>query len=106
MKSWKVDWPALNKMNAFDIIKTVRVTEKGTLQSSRFNQYTVVADLHANKIQIRKAVEELFKVKVVNVNTLTVLGKTRRKRTAHAGKTSDWKKAIVTLKDGDKISLT
>lgn len=92
-------------MNAFDIIKTVRVTEKGTFQS-QFNQYTLVADRHANKIQIRKAVEELFKVKVLKVNTVSVTGKTRRKRTAHSGRTSDWKKAIVTLKEGDKISLT
>ncbi|HUZ06767.1 MAG TPA: 50S ribosomal protein L23, partial [Candidatus Paceibacterota bacterium] len=49
---------------------------------------------------------ELFKVKVVRVNTLNVRGKSRRKRTAQAGVTSSWKKAIVTLKDGDKIVLT
>ena len=88
-------------MNSFDIIKTVRVTEKGTAQSE-LNKYTLVADKRATKIQIRQAVEELFKVKVVKVNR----GKTRRQRTASAGKTSDWKKAIVTLKQGDKISLT
>jgi len=52
-------------MNAFEVIKTVRLTEKGTSQSEKFNQYTVVADKRANKIQIRQAVEELFKVKVV-----------------------------------------
>ena len=93
-------------MNSFQIIKTVRLTEKGTRQSESFNQYTVVADLHANKTQIRQAVQELFKVKVIKVNTLNVRGKDRRQRTAQAGKTSDWKKAIVTLKKGDKISLT
>jgi large subunit ribosomal protein L23 len=93
-------------MNHFEIIKTVRVTEKGTLQTAKFNQYTVVADRRANKVQIRQAVQELFNVKVLRVNTVNVTGKARRKRTAHAGKSPDWKKAIVTLKDGDKISLT
>ncbi len=93
-------------MNSFDIIKTVRLTEKGTKQAERFNQYTVVADPRANKIQIRSAVQELFKVKVVKINTLNVRGKARRQRTAQAGKASNWKKAIVTLKEGDKIVLT
>jgi large subunit ribosomal protein L23 len=93
-------------MNAFDVIKTVRLTEKGTTQSDRFNQYTVVADPRANKIEIRQAVEELFKVKVLAVNTSNVNGKARRKRTHQQGRTSDWKKAIVTLKAGDKIQLT
>ena len=93
-------------MNAFDIIKTVRVTEKGTRQSSLLNQYTVVADRRANKIQIRQAVQELFKVKVLRVNTINVTGKDRRQRTAAAGSDPSWKKAIVTLKEGDKIELT
>ena len=93
-------------MNAFEIIRTVRLTEKGTRQSEKYNQYTVVADPRANKTQIRQAVQELFKVKVTGVNTLNVRGKSRRKRTAQAGTTSTWKKAIVTLKDGDKIVLT
>ena len=93
-------------MNSFEIVKTVRLTEKGTRQSDSLNQYTVVADRRANKVQIRNAVQELFKVKVVRVNTLNVRGKARRQRTAQAGKTMDWKKAIVTLKEGDKITLT
>jgi len=93
-------------MNAFEVIKTVRLTEKGTRQSEKYNQYTVVADRLATKPQIRQAVQELFKVKVVRVNTMNVRGKARRKRTAQAGVTSSWKKAIVTLKDGDKIILT
>ena len=93
-------------MNSFEIIKTVRMTEKGTSQSDRFNQYTVIADRRANKIQIRQAVQELFKVKVLAVNTLNVRGKFRRQRTTQAGKAPDWKKAIVTLKHGDKIVLT
>ncbi len=93
-------------MNSFDIVKTVRLTEKGTRQGEKFNQYTVVADRRATKPQIRSAVQELFKVKVVKINTLNVRGKARRQRTAQAGKAMDWKKAIVTLKEGDKISLT
>ena len=93
-------------MQTFQIIKTVRLTEKGTRQGEAFNQYTVVADPRANKTQIRHAVQELFKVKVTKVNTLNVRGKARRQRTAAAGQTNDWKKAIVTLKEGDKIVLT
>ena len=93
-------------MNSFHVIKTVRLTEKGTRQGEKFNQYTVVCDRLATKIQIRKAVEELFKVKVTACNTMNIRGKDRRKRTAQAGKDRDWKKAIVTLKEGDKIVLT
>jgi large subunit ribosomal protein L23 len=93
-------------MNAFEIIKTVRLTEKGTRQGDQYNQYTVVADRRANKTQIRQAVQELFKVKVTSVNTMMVHGKARRQRTHQAGKSPDWKKAVVTLKDGDKIVLT
>ncbi|MCW5554056.1 MAG: 50S ribosomal protein L23 [Verrucomicrobiae bacterium] len=93
-------------MNAFQIIKTVRLTEKGTRQGEKYNQYTVVADPRANKTQIRQAVQELFKVKVARVNTLNVRGKARRQRTPQAGRSPGWKKAIVTLKAGDKIVLT
>jgi large subunit ribosomal protein L23 len=93
-------------MNSFEIIKTVRMTEKGTTQGEKYNQYTIVADRRANKIQIRHAVQELFKVKVLKVNTGNVRGKYRRQRTVQAGKAPDWKKAIVTLKEGDKIVLT
>lgn len=93
-------------MNAFEIVKTARLTEKGTRQGEKFNQYTVVADRRANKFQIKRAVEELFKVKVVRVNTMTVHGKARRQRRPDQGKSADWKKAVVTLKEGDKIVLT
>jgi large subunit ribosomal protein L23 len=93
-------------MNPFEIIKTVRLTEKGTRQSEKYNQYTIVADRLATKPQIRQAVQELFKVKVTKINTLNVRGKLRRQRTIQAGRASNWKKAIVTLKAGDKIVLT
>ena len=93
-------------MNAFDVIRTVRLTEKGTRQGEKYNQYTVVANPRANKSEIRQAVQELFKVKVVRVNTLNVRGRFRRQRTVQAGRAPNWKKAIVTLKQGDKIVLT
>jgi large subunit ribosomal protein L23 len=93
-------------MNTFEVIKTMRLTEKGTRQGEKYNQYTVVADPRANKHQIRQAVQDAFKVKVVKVNTLNVRGKPRRLRTKQAGVTASWKKAIVTLKEGDKIVLT
>jgi large subunit ribosomal protein L23 len=93
-------------MNAFEIIKTVRLTEKGTRQAEKLNQYTVVADRRANKLQIKQAVQELFKVKVLRVNTMNMRGKARRQHTPQAGRSPDWKKAVVTLKAGDKIVLT
>jgi large subunit ribosomal protein L23 len=93
-------------MNSFYVIKTVRVTEKGTRQSEKLNQYTVVADPQASKPEIRQAVQELFKVKVIRVNTLNVRGKARRQRTPLAGNAPNWKKAIVTLRKEDKITLT
>ena len=92
-------------MTSFDIIKTIRITEKATLQAEKHNQYTVVADRRATAPQIKRAVQELFKVKVQRVNTQNVQGKARRQNTAAAGRTSDWKKAIVTLKEGEKIDL-
>jgi large subunit ribosomal protein L23 len=92
-------------MKPFEVIKTVRITEKGTRQGEKYNQYTVKADVRANKTQIRQAVQELFKVKVLRVNTLRVRGKIRRQRRADEGFTNQWKKAIVTLKEGDRINL-
>src|ERR1700693_3836255 len=109
LKKSRRGWPKIRSnstMNSFEIIKTVRLTENGTRQAEAFNQYTVVADPRANKTQIRQAVQELFKVKVTKVNTLNVRGKFRRLRTKQAGQAADWKKAIVTLKAGDKIVLT
>ena len=92
-------------MNAFDIVKTVRLTEKGTRQGEKFNQYTIVADRRATKPQIRHAVQELFKVKVTKVNTINVQGKTKRFRGVK-GKREDIKKAIVTLQEGQSIDIT
>lgn len=89
----------------YQVVKTVRITEKGTALSESLNQYQIVVDRNANKLDIKHAVERLFKVKVVNVNTMRVRGKARRERTAQFGRTPAWKKALVTLKSGDKIEL-
>jgi large subunit ribosomal protein L23 len=88
-----------------DIIETVRLTEKATLLGELHNQYVFRVARKANKQQIKQAIEKLFKKTVIRVNTANVTGKARRQRTAAAGFTSDWKKAIVTLKEGDKIEF-
>ncbi len=90
---------------AFSVIQRVRLTEKGSALKENHNSYVLAVKPSSNKIQIRQAVEKLFKVKVVRVNTMNCLGKARRQNTKQRGKTSDWKKAIVTLKQGDKIDL-
>ncbi len=92
-------------MIAFDVIKTVRVTEKATIQSEKLNKFTFLADRRASAPEIKRAVEQLFNVKVLRVNTANYEGKARRQKTKNAGKSSDYKKAIVTLKKGEKISL-
>ena len=90
----------------YAVVKSVRVTEKGTMQTEKNNQYQVVVDKHANKLDIKHAVQQAFKVRVLRVNTMHVSGKARRERTAQYGRTPAWKKAVVTLKEGDKIELT
>ncbi len=88
---------------AREIIKKPIVTEK-SMEGAAYNKYTFRVDVKSNKIEIRKAIEKIFNVKVTKVNTLNVEGKTR-KRGRYEGKTSDWKKAIVTLREGDKIEI-
>ena len=68
------------------------------------NKYTFEVAKNANKVEIAKAIEELFNVKVVKVNTLNVKPKTKRVRVVE-GLTRTWKKAVVTLKDGDTIEI-
>ncbi len=89
----------------FDIIHTVRLTEKATLLSEKENKYVFQVSPRANKIQIKAAVEALFKKKVASVNTCNYAGKKKRERTANFGRKAHWKKAIVTLKEGEKIDL-
>ena len=89
----------------YDIIDTVRLTEKATRLSETQNKYVFRVRPHANKIQIKEAIEKLFKNTVVGVNTCNYAGKKKRERTAAFGRKAHWKKAIVTLKEGDKIDL-
>lgn len=88
-----------------DIVKAMIRTEKGTATLLPLNKYLFWVGRKANKIEIRKAVEEIYKVKVKDVNTLMVRGKLRRVR-YKIGKSSDWKKAIVTLREGNTIEVT
>jgi len=69
------------------------------------NKYVFRVHPDANKIEIRQAIEKLFKKTVVAVNTCNYTGKKKRERTAAFGRKPHWKKAIVTLKEGDKIEL-
>ena len=87
------------------IIRSVRFTEKTTVLQDSLNKYTFEVAPHANKIEIRKAIEELFGKKVVSINTSHHHGKERRKRTAAAGRSAAWKKAVVTLAPGETLEL-
>ncbi|MBV9007981.1 MAG: 50S ribosomal protein L23 [Verrucomicrobia bacterium] len=89
----------------FDIIQTASLTEKATLLGDKQNKYVFRVSPRANKIQIRQAVEKLFQKKVLDVNTCNYRGKKKRERRADFGRKAHWKKAIVTLKEGDKIEL-
>ena len=90
-------------MEARDIIIKPVVTEKsiGLMEN---NKYVFKVAFSANKIEIKKAVEEIFKVKVVDVNTVRVKGKEKRMGRS-VGRTSDYKKAIVQLAEGDSIEI-
>lgn len=89
---------------AADVIKALIRTEKTTLYEPS-GKYLFLVNNKANKVQIKKAVEELYKVKVKDVNTFISLGKMKKVR-YQLGKTPDLKKAIVTLKEGQKIETT
>jgi len=87
--------------NPYDIVYTVLVTERGTTLQGKFNKYLLKVNPKSNKVQIKQAVEAIFEnVKVSAVNTMNVLGKKKRMRSAKMGKRPDWKKAIVTLSEG------
>jgi large subunit ribosomal protein L23 len=87
------------------VLKSLQLTEKGTRLNTAENKYFFKADPSANKIQIKAAVEKMFKVTVLKVNTMNYMGKLKRERTAKYGRKNDWKRAVVTLKPGDKIEL-
>ncbi len=94
-------------MEARDVIIAPMITEK-SMTGTAVDQYTFEVDRRATKTQIRHAVAEIFKVDVLKVNTVSVQGKVKnfaRRGTRTHGRQSDWKKAIVTLKEGQKIEL-
>jgi large subunit ribosomal protein L23 len=88
-------------MNANQIIRRPLVTEKSTIERENGNVITFEVDGHANKIQVKQAVEELFKVKVEDVRLFNVRGKMKRMG-RFVGKRRDWRKAYVRLKQGEK----
>jgi len=88
-----------------DHIQSVLLTEKATLLSEKLNKYVFRVSPAANKLQIKRAIEIIFKKKVVDVNTANFAGKKKRERRADFGRRPHWKKAIVTLQAGDKLDL-
>jgi large subunit ribosomal protein L23 len=91
-------------MDHYDIIRVPRITEKGSRLKEQSNVLTFEVRTDANKVQVRKAIEVIFKVKVLDVTTVNVAGKKKRMGT-RLGSRSDWKKAFVTLKPGEKIDI-
>lgn len=92
-------------MNSDQVLKLVRLTEKSNKLSSELGQYTFEVFKDATKHTVAQAVEQTFKVTVRRVNIQNYRGKNKRSRTGRPSVTSDYKKAIVTLKAGDKIEL-
>jgi len=86
------------------IIRTPLLTEETTILTETRNQYVFRVDPRANKNQIRDAVEKVFNVRVIAVNTMNYRGK-RRRRGRIVGRRPDWKKAVVTVREGDTIDL-
>ena len=91
-------------MNTFlNIIQKPLITERATNLKALANQYVFRVASGATKIDIKTAIEQLFKVKVISVNTMRVHGKFRRMGSSRGAYRPDWKKAIVTLKEGQEI---
>ena len=90
--------------DAQKIIRRPLITEKSTRQKEEGRQYVFEVHRDANKIEIQSAIERLFKVKVLQVRTSNVLGKIKRLGRRY-GKRPDWKKATITLKEGDRIDF-
>ncbi|MFQ6016266.1 MAG: 50S ribosomal protein L23 [Anaerolineae bacterium] len=90
-------------MDPYDVLRRPIITEKSDRLADE-GQYTFEVDMRANKVQIREAVEIAFDVTVISVNTSIIPGKPRRFG-RHRGRTSPWKKAVVTLAEGDHIEI-
>jgi len=91
-------------MIRYDVIKRPLITEKSTIQKESANQITFEVDRKANRVEIKKAVESIFKVKVAGVRTIQVMGKFKR-RGRILGKRNDYKKAVVRLMPGERIEF-
>jgi len=91
-------------MDYYQVIKRPLITEKGMQSNEEHNTVVFQVDPRANKLLIKQAIEALFQVKVLEVNTLNVQGKKKRVR-MREGKKPDWKKAYVTLREGDTITF-
>ena len=91
-------------MDIYKVIKEPHIAEKGNLQKELNNQISFKVDRKANKIEIKKAVETIFKTKVIDVQTISMKGKKRRIG-RNMGKKADWKKAIVKLAPGENIEF-
>jgi large subunit ribosomal protein L23 len=92
------------ELRPYQVVLRPIVTEKGTHQSSRYNAYAFHVNMHATKDEIKKAIQEMFNVRVVGVRTQIRHGKKRRFRFKE-GRTVDWKKALVQLHEEDKIDF-
>ncbi|PJF22715.1 MAG: 50S ribosomal protein L23 [Phototrophicales bacterium] len=93
------------ELTFYDILRRPVVTEKSNIMNDELGQYVFEVALNANKIQIKAAVEEIFGVTVERVNTMVMPPKRGRRGRKWYMRTSKWKKAIVTLKPGEKIEL-
>ena len=93
------------KLHVYDVVLEPVITEKIAAQEEKQFKYAFKVHPDANKKQIKSSVEKLFNVHVLKVNTMNKLGKWRRVR-FQPGKTANWKKAIVTVKAGEKIDIT
>ena len=91
-------------MNPHDVLKKPLLTEKITALREMKNSVAFSVDGRATKVDVRRAVEKVFQVKVTTVNILNVKGK-RKRQGRFVGKRPDWRKAIITLKEGEKIEL-
>jgi len=91
-------------IDSYQVLKRPLVTEKGTKQKEQSNQIAFEVDRRANKILVRNAVENIFKVKVLGVKVINVKGKERRIG-RNVGKKPDWKKAIVRIAPGETIEF-
>jgi len=91
--------------DVYDHIQSILLTEKATLLSEKLNKYVFRVPPSANKLQIKRAIEVIVKKKVADVNTANYAGKKKRERRADFGRRPNWKKAIVTLKDGEKLDI-